>query len=277
MAHVSTASRQGWTVSLVFHAALVLVMFFTHLRFQTDVPEFVEMSMGGFAGGGGGGGGAMGVSAKALEASVRGTAPKGEEDNVALPARRASAFPEDAINLPASKRSVNPDALPNLSPTQKISGDDRKFTPGSTTAGSKELHPGPSGSGSGTGSGSGIGPGSGGGTGGGSGGGTGAGIGSGSGDGVSFGIQWSGAGTRRLQSGGMPSYPSGVNAEAQIKVKLIVLPNGTVKSAQPMQKGDTRLENAALKVVRQWKFDALQSGQPAVDQPCIVTFNFRLK
>jgi TonB family protein len=276
MAHASTASRQGWAASVVFHAVLVAALFFTHLRFQTDVPEFVEMSMGGFAGGGGGGG-AMGVSPRALDAMARGAAPKGEEDNVALPARSASAFPEDAINLPSSKKNVNPDALPNFSPSQKISGEDRKYVPGSTSAGSKEMHPGLSGTGSGTGSGSGIGPGSGGGTGGGSGGGNGTGIGSGSGDGVSFGIQWSGAGTRHLQSGGMPAFPSGVNTEAQIKVKLVVLPNGTVKSAQPMQKGDTRLENAALKAVRVWKFDALQSGQPAVDQPCIVTFNFRLK
>ncbi len=277
MARVTTESRQGWAASMMFHAALIGVLFFTHLRTQVAVPEFVEMSLGG--GGGGGGGGAMGVSPRALEASVRGRAVQAEEDNVGLPQRHASAFPEDAINLPSSNRAVNPDALPNFASSKKAAADERNFSAVSASSGAKDVHVGTSGSGtgSGTGSGNGIGSGSGGGTGGGSGGGNGMGTGAGSGDGISYGIQWGGAGTRRLQSGGMPAYPPGVNTAAQIKLTLIVTPSGTVKSAQPLQKGDTRLENAAVKAVRSWKFDAIQSAQSSADQSCIVTFNFRLR
>jgi TonB family protein len=212
----------------------------------------------------------MNVSPQALEASAQKAAQKTEEDNVALPSRRPSMFPEEAINLPSSKKTVNPDALPNFSPSNKISGDERKSSPSSSTFSSKgDVKVGASGR---TGGGGGTNP-----YGTGSGNGTGNGIGDGSGDGVSYGIEWGGHGTRRLESGALPVFPSGVNREAQIKLKLVVMPSGAVKSAQPLQKGDTRLENAALKAVRLWKFDALQSAQAAVDQACTVTFNFKLK
>jgi TonB family protein len=268
MERVSMESRQGWVVSVMLHAALITALFYMHVRTQVPAPEFVEMSMGGFAGGGGGGG-AMAVSPRALEASARGSAGQAEEDNVSLPQRRASAFPEDAINLPSSKKSVNPEALPNFSTADKIAGDERKYVPGGSGSVNKEMTAGMPGRGSGKGSG--------GGTGNGIGTGSGDGIGDGTGNGLGYGIQWSGGGTRRVEHGALPVYPAGVNTEAQIKLKLIVMPNGTVKSAQPLQKGDTRLENAALKVVRLWKFDPLQSAQPAIDQTCVVTFNFRLK
>jgi TonB family protein len=230
------------------------MLFFVRLHSQMTLPEFVEMSWGGLSSNGG----AMSVSPRALEASAR-TAPAADEDNVALPARRASAFPEDALDLPTSRKTVNPDALPNISPSKKLAGDERNFTRPSTTTGGKEVNADVTGRSGGTGVA------------------TPSGGAGGSGDGISYGIQWSGTGTRRLESGALPVYPPGVNTEAQIKVKLIVLPSGAVKGQQPMQKGDTRLENAALRAVRSWKFEALQSGQPAVDQSCIVTFNFRLK
>lgn len=175
-------------------------------------------------------------------------------------------FPEEAINMSGSKKTVNPDALPNYTPTKKISGDEGKTSiSSSSTSRGIDVKQGAFGRGSGgrggIGSGSGVGNG----------------VGEGTGDGVSYGIQWSGTGTRRLESGALPAYPPGVNSQAQIKLKLVVTPSGAVKSAQPLQKGETRLENAALKAVRLWKFGALQSSQPAVDQSCTVTFNFRLK
>lgn len=255
MTRVSTESRQGWIASIVFHAALLILLSFVYLRTQMNVPEFVEMSWGGLASAEG----AMKVSPRALDATASRTAPQSDEDNVALPERRAAAFPEDAINLPSSKKTVTPDALPNYAPSNKISGDERKNVPLTSAAGSTDMKTEAAGRGRGSGVAAPFG-------------GTGSG-----GDGVSYGIQWSGGGTRRLESGALPAYPPGVNTEAQIKLKLIVQPNGNVKGAQPMQKGDTQLENAALKAVRRWKFDPLQSAQPAVDQSCIVTFNFRLK
>jgi len=252
---MTTETRKGWVASAVFHALLLILLFFIELRSHVDVPEFVEMSWGGPSSAEG----PMSVSPRELEASARRLARQTDEDNVALPERRASAFPEDAIDLPSSKKTAVPDALPNFSPSKKISGEERKNISSSTVSAGKDM----SAAVSNRGGGSGVAAPSGG---------TG-----GAGDGISYGIQWGGGGTRRLVSGTLPVYPPGVNTEAQIKVKLVVLPNGQVKTSQPMQKGDTRLENAALKAVRQWRFDALQSGQPAIDQSCVVTFNFRLK
>jgi TonB family protein len=268
----STYARRGWAASIVFHAALLTAFVYVHIHPSMPAPEFVDMSWGasgGSSGSGSGGTGAMSVSPQALEASAPRLEKTTEEDNVALPTRTPSTLPEDAITMPSSKKAINPEAAPNFSTSTKISGDDRKPTVISSSTAGRDVK------GAGLGRGSGFGTGSPYGTG--SGNGTGNGIGDGTGDGVSYGIQWSGNGTRRLESGALPAYPSGVNREAQIKLKLVVMPSGGVKSAQPLQKGETRLENAALKAVRLWKFDALQSSLPAVDQACVVTFNFKLK
>lgn len=276
----SRAARQGWAVSIVLHAVLITGFSFFQLRAHDPLPEFVDMSWGSPGGSTGTGTaagiGPMDVTPQALEARAQRSSQKTEEDNVALPVRRGSSMPEEAITMPGSKKNVNPDALPNFAPSNKIAGDDRKApVTSSAYAGRTDVKAGAAGRSMGA-AGGGTDP-YGTGSGNGRGGGIGNGFGPGSGDGVSYGIEWSGHGTRMLESGALPVYPSGVNREAQIKLKLVVSPSGSVKSAQPLQKGDTRLENAALKAVRLWKFGALQSGQPSIEQSCIVTFNFRLK
>lgn len=95
--------------------------------------------------------------------------------------------------------------------------------------------------------------------------------------GVSFSIQWMQGGTRRKLSGDLPKYPAGTNVEAQIKILTVVLPDGSVKSTQPAQKANTALEEAALKEVRFWKFEALRVSQPQQEQTCVVTFLFTLR
>jgi outer membrane biosynthesis protein TonB len=94
---------------------------------------------------------------------------------------------------------------------------------------------------------------------------------------VSFSVEWAGGGTRRLLVGGLPEYPEGVNVEVQIKIRAVVQPSGFVKALQPMQKGETRLENAAMEKMRLWRFEPLSYSQPQLDQVCVVTFNFRLE
>jgi outer membrane biosynthesis protein TonB len=103
------------------------------------------------------------------------------------------------------------------------------------------------------------------------------GAGSSIGDNISYNVQWAGGRSRDLVSGDLPKYPPGVNVDAQIKLKVVVQPRGTVKSVQPLRKGDTRLENAAIKEVRLWRFQSLQSAQPALDQVCTIIFNFKVK
>ncbi len=90
-------------------------------------------------------------------------------------------------------------------------------------------------------------------------------------------IRWIGGGKRRKLSGGLPQYPSGTNVEAQIRIEAVVTPAGSVKSARPAQKANARLEEAAMRVLRQWRFEPLARSLPQKDQRCVVTFNFKLR
>lgn len=94
---------------------------------------------------------------------------------------------------------------------------------------------------------------------------------------VGFEVAWAAGGKRGLLSGKLPEYPEGVNLEAQIKILAVVFPDGSVKSVQPSQKANTKLEEAALKEVRFWKFEPLPKTSPQIDQSCTITFNFLLR
>jgi len=102
----------------------------------------------------------------------------------------------------------------------------------------------------------------------------------GDGDGEGYGgfsMRWLQGMTRRKISGELPKYPSGTNVSAQVKILTIVLPDGTVKSVQPVQKANPSLEEAAMKAVRYWKFEPLGSSLSQVEQSCVITFYFKLK
>jgi TonB family protein len=55
-----------------------------------------------------------------------------------------------------------------------------------------------------------------------------------------------------------------------------VAPNGTVKSVKPAQKANARLEEAAMRELRRWRFEPLSRTLPQREQKCVVTFNFKL-
>jgi len=99
----------------------------------------------------------------------------------------------------------------------------------------------------------------------------------GNGNSNGFSMSWLRGGVRRKLSGDLPKYPPGVNVEAQVSILAVVSPDGSVKSVQPSQKANSRLENAAMKDLRYWRFEPLRSSAPQIDQTCIVTFNFKLK
>lgn len=94
---------------------------------------------------------------------------------------------------------------------------------------------------------------------------------------VSVSMQWSDGGTRKKLSGELPEYPQGANVEAQIKIETVVMPNGSVRGLKPAQKGNTKLEEAAMSAVRLWKFEPLRKSSPQKDQTCVVIFNFLLR
>ncbi len=94
---------------------------------------------------------------------------------------------------------------------------------------------------------------------------------------ISYALEWEGDVTRRKVSGTLPEYPPGVNVEAVIRLRATVFPDGTVKSVQPVQRGNPRLEEVAQSAVRYWRFEPLSRGQPQVEQDCYITFHFTLQ
>ncbi len=92
-----------------------------------------------------------------------------------------------------------------------------------------------------------------------------------------FDIDWGGQGTRKIYSYILPAYPEGVNKEIDIRLKFSILPDGTVGTILPLTKADTRLENAAINSLRQWRFQALAPGQKQVEQAAVIVFPYRLQ
>lgn len=92
-----------------------------------------------------------------------------------------------------------------------------------------------------------------------------------------FDIDWGGKGTRKIYSFILPQYPEGVRKEVNIKLQFTILPDGTVGTIIPKMKADTRLENAAINSLRQWRFEALSTNQRQVEQTAVIVFPYRLQ
>lgn len=94
---------------------------------------------------------------------------------------------------------------------------------------------------------------------------------------LGFDIDWGGKGTRRIYSYSLPAYPDGVQKEIDIRLRFTILPDGTVGTILPLTKADTRLENAAINSLRQWRFEPLTSTQKQSEQPAVIVFPYRLQ
>jgi outer membrane biosynthesis protein TonB len=92
-----------------------------------------------------------------------------------------------------------------------------------------------------------------------------------------FDIDWGGQGTRKIYSYILPDYPEGVHKEVNIRLKFSILPDGTVGTILPLTKADTRLENAAINSLRQWRFEALDPSQKQTEQAAVIVFPYRLQ
>jgi len=94
---------------------------------------------------------------------------------------------------------------------------------------------------------------------------------------LGFDIDWGGNGTRKIYSFLLPQYPEGVKKEIDIKLEFTILADGTVGTIIPKIKADTRLENAAINSLRQWRFEALRNNQRQAEQKAIIVFPYRLQ
>ncbi|MDR3666029.1 MAG: energy transducer TonB [Ignavibacteriaceae bacterium] len=92
--------------------------------------------------------------------------------------------------------------------------------------------------------------------------------------GFGYGIDWGGKGTRKIYSYVLPAYPPGVDKEINIKLRFSILPDGTVGNIIPLTKADTRLEDAAINSLRQWRFEA---SPGKLEQVAVIVFPYRLQ
>lgn len=251
-------NTKGWIGSVIIHAVIILLLFFWHVDFSVSEPEFIEMSWGTVAN---------------VPASAAGRPRMPGSQGATVTTRTPKSTP---VDLPQRKSDVADEVL-KIPPARKINVEETpsqsRVRLAENSRGQKELS-----------TGIGLGqkekfetPGSG----------ETAGeiaesqleeaAGSDVGKSVSVSMQWSGGGTRKKISGELPTYPEGVNVGAQIKIETVVLPDGSVKALKPAQKGNTKLEEAAMKAVRLWMFEPLRSSSPQIDQTCLITFNFHLK
>lgn len=95
--------------------------------------------------------------------------------------------------------------------------------------------------------------------------------------GYGFDIDWGGRGTRKIYSYILPDYPDGVSKEIDIRLRFTILPDGTVGNIIPLLKADTKLEDAAISSLRQWRFEALNPAQRQMEQIAVIVFPYRLQ
>jgi len=240
----------GVVGSLLFHTFVGLLLLFWVVPEPREIPEFVELSWGSSAVLQSPGGVPAG-------ASVPAASPRPSSSSslpVALPERR-TAPQDELLTVPRREKLDVADTPGGVRPSKERSSTLRRDRPRSATeaAGSTQ--------------GTGARPGEG----------VTEGPGTSAGSGVSMAMEWSGGGTRRKLSGALPVYPAGETNEAQIRIQAVVTPDGRVESVRPVQKGNARMENAAMKEVRNWTFEPLPPGVAQRNQACLITFNFRLR
>ncbi len=94
---------------------------------------------------------------------------------------------------------------------------------------------------------------------------------------LGYDINWGGKGQRKIYSYILPTYPKGVNKQINIRLRFSILPDGTVGTIIPLIKADTRLENAAINSLRQWRFEAIGPNQKQIEQTAVIVFPYRLQ
>jgi hypothetical protein len=99
------------------------------------------------------------------------------------------------------------------------------------------------------------------------------GVGKGAGHGFGN-IEWGGGGNRKLMNKVTPKFPKNSQFHASMKFKLYVQGNGIVSRVVPLQKSDPELEKEAIRALRQWRFNPLDTEEMMVGT---LDLNFVLK
>ncbi len=89
-------------------------------------------------------------------------------------------------------------------------------------------------------------------------------------------ISWEGV-VREVLNDPLPTYPEGLDKEASIKIKITVLPNGTIGNLIPLQKADATLESVTMKSLKLWRLSPLKPTDPQLNQIAVITIRFVLQ
>lgn len=95
-------------------------------------------------------------------------------------------------------------------------------------------------------------------------------------NGTPYQIVWNGV-SRALLSGNKPQFPNDVQNGGTVKIRIVVDPAGDVLSMVPVEKADSRLDEAAMAAIRTWQFSKLAGNYPQVNQTAVATFIFKLE
>ena len=263
---MSSDLKKGWAGSLVAHAIILILFLLLRVPEIHPKAEFVELSWGGEIA-------SVPETPLAIQPEAEPSAPAARREPrasvqtksslpVVLPERRLPDLSNDFISVPQTKKQEASFPSPEVpSATKSVpSPDQRGGTTGNVGKSEKELGLGSRGLQSDR-------------------------ISPGGGSvprsdidaGVGYSVQWSQGGIRRKISGDLPKYPQGANVEAEIKLMAVVVPDGSLRAVQPVQKANNALEDAAIEKVRLWKFEPLRSSSPQVEQTCVITFLFKLR
>ncbi|MBP1679023.1 MAG: Gram-negative bacterial TonB protein C-terminal [Bacteroidetes bacterium] len=90
-------------------------------------------------------------------------------------------------------------------------------------------------------------------------------------------LSWQKGGNRRKTLGALPTLEGPLAADVTASFKVMVAPDGKVRSVRVVKSKDAAFEKAAVARIKKWKFEPLRSPGRPPDQLCTVTLRARAR
>jgi len=89
-------------------------------------------------------------------------------------------------------------------------------------------------------------------------------------------LSWQKGGGRRKTYGALPTLSGPLAKDVSASFKVMVGPDGKVRSVRLMKGRNAAFERAAMARIKQWKFEPLRASRPS-DQLCMVTLKAKAR
>lgn len=90
-------------------------------------------------------------------------------------------------------------------------------------------------------------------------------------------ISWEGVNRGEPIYAPLPEYPEGLDVEGNVKIKITVLPDGSMGDLLVTKKLNATLESVTLNKMQSWRFRPLKDSEPQVNQTATITYRFELQ